>query len=705
MSAALLPSGKGRSFALRLLNPRRSVGMKLFLIIFCSILICVLAGGLLSSRISKEIVREKVSDAGLQTVQQTSGKLNLLLSSLEGITDQILTDQVVQDQMDALLTPKLGSYLVYQVYSKLTERLLTYAASNPMITDGYLIPVNETAKESIAATSSSVIGTSSILGDDAAAKPWFQAVLAAKGEPVWIPTTPVEPESASNSSQAGPTIGVARLIASKSKNTDVFVLLLQIRLSDVANQFRKVELGQGSELVIADGSGRYVYAPNAGAIGQALAVPLPKDAGATGSRQVAEPGGGETMLFYDKLALNGWQLIGTVPVRNLVKDADRISVVTWSVVGAAALLALAIGLFVIRIVALPLNRLQSLMSEGQTGRLHVRADLAAKDEIGQLAQSFNEMMAQITTLVGQMGASARDVLNTAEELTAASAHTAGAARELSLATGEIASSASGLAAEAEKGSEWVGAIERQRSLVAEAGTQMKAAAAGVKEAGEAGAASMDVMLERTGQTEEVARRMAEKIGHLKNSTGAIRSILDMLNGLAQTTDILSLNASIEAARAGEAGKSFMVVAGEIRNLAEQSRKSIGNIGQLTDSIQLEIEDTVRSVAEVYPLLQHQIGSVRESGRIFESVQNRMEQFIASLESMTDSIGELDQSQARLSETVSHVSAVSEETLAASQEVSSVTSGQVALGERLVQLSGKLEEVSKQLEASLSRFTI
>ncbi|WP_168735765.1 methyl-accepting chemotaxis protein [Cohnella fermenti] len=629
-AAPLLLFGKSRSFTLRLLNPRRSIGMKLFLIIWSSILICVLAGGLLSSHISKEIIREKVSDAGLQTVQQTSEKLNLLLAGLEGITDQILTDQVVQEQVDALLAPKLSSYHVYQVYSKLTERLLTYAASNSMITDGYLIPVNENAKKSIAATSSSVIGTSSIVGDDAAAKPWFQAVLAAKGEPVWIATTPVEPESASSSSQAGPTIGVARLLVSKSQNADAFVLLLQIRLSDVADQFQRVDLGPGSELVISDGSGQYVYAPDSGRIGQAMDVQLPPNAWATGSLQAAGSDGGEAMLFFDTFALNGWQLIGTVPVRNLVKDADRISVVTWAIVAAAALLALGIGLFVIRIVALPLGRLQGLMREGQLGRLHVRAPMASEDEIGQLSRSFNDMMAQITTLVEQMGASAREVLNTAEALTAASSHTAGAARELSLATGEIAGSASSLATEAEKGSEQVGAIDRQRSLVAEAGSQMKAAAAGVKEASEAGASSVDVMLERTGQTESVARSMTEKIDHLKNSTGAVRRILDILNGLAQTTNILSLNASIEAARAGEAGRSFMVVAGEIRNLAEQSRKSIDDIGRLTDSIQLEIEDTVQSVAEVYPLLQHQIGSVRESGSIFETVQDHMEQFIESL---------------------------------------------------------------------------
>ncbi|THF76275.1 hypothetical protein [Cohnella fermenti] len=73
--------------------------------------------------------------------------------------------------------------------------------------------------------------------------------------------------------------------------------------------------------------------------------------------------------------------------------------------------------------------------------------------------------------------------------------------------------------------------------------------------------------------------------------------------------------------------------------------------------------------------------------------------------MTESLDGLDRSQVKLSETVSHVSAVSEEMLASTQEVSSVSNGQLALGEQLVQLSGRLEEVSRQLETSLARFTV
>ncbi|NBD27366.1 methyl-accepting chemotaxis protein [Paenibacillus glycinis] len=212
-------------------------------------------------------------------------------------------------------------------------------------------------------------------------------------------------------------------------------------------------------------------------------------------------------------------------------------------------------------------------------------------------------------------------------------------------------------------------------------------------------------MEKTAVTEQLTRHMADKIYRLKDDTSAIKTILDLLAKLTQTTTILSLNASIEAARAGAAGRAFMVVAGEIKNLAEQSRQSIGKITRITESIRIEIDDTVSAVDDVYPLFQEQLGSVKESGLILESVQNHMGAFIAHVESMTASIGVLDKSQEQLAMTIGQVGAVSEEALAATQQVSAISGGQLEVSKRLVGLSNQLEEVSRRLEASLSRFTI
>lgn len=108
--------------------------------------------------------------------------------------------------------------------------------------------------------------------------------------------------------------------------------------------------------------------------------------------------------------------MGVVPVSELVKDAKGILTTTWIFAAVAALIALFIGLWIVRLVARPLTHLKDLMVEGAKGNLQIRTNYKAQDEIGQLSESFDTMMEQITLLVEQTNASAQEVLNTATEL-------------------------------------------------------------------------------------------------------------------------------------------------------------------------------------------------------------------------------------------------------------------------------------------------
>jgi methyl-accepting chemotaxis protein len=210
---------------------------------------------------------------------------------------------------------------------------------------------------------------------------------------------------------------------------------------------------------------------------------------------------------------------------------------------------------------------------------------------------------------------------------------------------------------------------------------------------------------KTIATEVMTRSMVEKVDRLKDSTSSIRKILDVLNDMTKQTNILSLNAAIEAARAGASGKGFMVVADEIRKLAEQSKFNIGIVGTITVTIQKEIDETVKVLSEAYPLYQEQIKSVKEAELIFTQVQSRMGSFVEQLFGVTNSIQVLDESQNVLTEAMTNVSAVSEESSATSEQVASLSNEQLNVSESLVMLSVKLEELSHSLQNSLSKFRV
>lgn len=675
-------------------NPAKSVGTRLFLVIFTSILACVLIVGLLSYSISKSTIESQAKQSGYQTIQQTAEKLDLMIKNYEELTMQVIVDSVIQERIAQYSKTGISQYERFEASRSLNERLQSFTMSNRGVQGSYLIPIKQSGDQGI-------LGSSSLSWESVTSTDWYKAALEQNGRTVWIPT---QPKSLGGSGSA--TFGVARLLKNTLNNDAQYVFVLEISLKEFQNQFENVHLGNGSRIVLLDQNNNYLTNADETLIGQPSDVQLPvgENAKASGTLE-ATSAGGKVLAIYQTLESPGWRLLGTIPVAELVKSAGYIRNVTVIVSILAAVLAAGIGIFVLYTVAVPLSNIRNLMNEGERGNLSVRSKLKRKDEIGQLSQSFNQMMEKITELVQQTNVTAQDVLHTAGELSEASKKTALAAKEIAVATEEIAGGATSLAMEAERGTDLTLNINTQMKRVLDAKTQMSAAAGEVEQASERGTTHMSMLIEKTGAAEEMTRNMVEKVDRLKESTRSIRKILDVLNNITKQTNILSLNATIEAARAGAAGKGFMVVADEIRKLADQSRQSIDVVAQMTETIQHEIDETVTALSDAYPIFQQQIESVKETSQIFHTVQGQMNLFVHSLHSVTESIGELDQSQSVLSEAMSNVSAVAQQSSATSEEVASLGNEQLHVSEELVKLSDKLENASRQLKESLSKFSI
>ncbi|MDB4866683.1 MAG: methyl-accepting chemotaxis protein [Cohnella sp.] len=666
----------------RLQNPIRSVGMKLFLLIFCSILVCVGSLGWFSYNKSSSIIKQKVADASAQTAEQTAGKLALLLNGYERQSLQFITDNQFMGLLNTLNVAK-DDYAVFDTARQLTEKMSSIAMADTTLESISLIPMS--------AGGQFMTTGSSLNKDEMLKSPIIEAIKSGNGKAVWNPTRP----KGLDGTRVQPTFAVGRLL----NQGKPYVMVFEIRISALEEQMKTVKFGDSGDAHIVAADGTIVYDAAADKLGTKYGSPIPKGS------ETLNIGGTETLSSAGIIATNGWNLIGNIPVSSLVKDAKQIRNLTFIMSGVAAIIAAVIGLIVLLWVGRPLGQLRTLMNEGEKGNLTVRSTIRKKDEIGQVADSFNRMMEEITGLVRQTNQSAVDVLETASALGDASRKTAEAAKEIAMATEEIANGATNLAVESEKGSDLTVRIGSQVQSVIASNEQMGQAAGEVEEAGRRGSDYMGTLTKKTGQTEEMTRSMVEKVDKLKDSTRSIRKILDVLGNVSKQTNILSLNATIEAARAGAAGKGFMVVADEIRKLADQSRQSIGVVGEIVAKIQREIEETVSVLSEAYPIFQEQIESVREANQIFVNVQENMSGFVSRLETATDSVRHLEEAQSTLSMAMSNVSAVAQQSSATSEQVASLSNEQLNISDGLVQLSGRLETVSTQLRESLSRFTV
>ncbi|MBU5674382.1 methyl-accepting chemotaxis protein [Paenibacillus brevis] len=673
------------------INPSKSVGVRLFLIFFVAIMTFVLAIGLMSYGVAKNTIQRNAETSNTQTILQTTQKLDIVFQKFADNLQQAFLDDEMQKAITEAYLPGLSDYDRFTQVTKMRTRLNGLTFSNDGFTAIYMLSSKQAIDDiSAGNTDPALLGT---IRDTE----WFKEV-SEKTTTQWMPVP----------KEDGSTPEVFRLVRSVQSVTSMerFVLVADIKLKVLEDYLKEVSLGDGSEVKMMTADNFVVSSSNTENVGLTDTIDMSKAGTESYGSFITKDQSGESVLaVFVQHELTGWKLVGTVATSELTKDAKSILSYTFLSALIVAFITILIAFWMVRMIAHPLGKMKELMEEGAKGNLNVRMETRAKDEIGQLSISFNLMMEQITSLVSQTNHSAQDVLETAAELTDASNKTAISAREIASATEEIANGATSLANEAERGNSLTDNIARQMEHVISVNQQMEHSAHQVHESSQRGTEYLNGLLDKTEASAEMISQLTNKVDELKTSTSSVMKVLDVMKNITQQTNILSLNATIEAARAGAAGRGFMVVADEIRQLADQSKQSIAMVGEITDNIQKEMNETVQALSEASPLFQEQMSSVKETGQIFVSVQQQMDNFITHLDKVTSSIDQLNESQNILSDAMSNVSAVAEESSATSEEVASLSSEQQTIGEQLVQLSKKLENVSTGLKDSLSKFTV
>lgn len=680
------------------------IGIKLFSLIFISIVICVVAVGTISYQKAKSLIESNVAGASAQTMNQVASSIDIVMNSYIETSFQIMFDTTLVENMNILQSTS-NSYEMMRSNREITEKLSNYMVTNSTIKNIVLIPAIDNVEPVISGNL-----TNSILERKKTstfkATEWYAEAEEKSGTVHWVEPQkdgiiePVEYQ----------TVGLARMVRNMTNKDLSFMLVIELNASSLFESASSVSFGEGSEVFIVNHENEYVLADDPSKYGSVpnIQITAPQNNDEISRSTTLEGSDKQSYLaIYDTLKMNDeWILVGALPVESLVAQAAPIRTMTFVTSIIAVLLAISIGIFVITSIGRPLFRLTELMQKGARGDLTVRSHVKPrKDEIGLLSNSFNAMMEQIQALATQTTKSAAEVLKTASELTMASQKTSVAAKEIAIATDEIASGASSLAVEAEKGTDLTNMLNSQMEQVNQYSVHMTKSADEVEHASQQGTSYMGLLIEKTGTTEQMTRAMVDKVNALKESTSSIVKILDVLNAVTKQTNILSLNATIEAARAGAAGKGFMVVADEIRQLADQSKNSIEIVSQITHKISSEIEETVDVLSEAYPLFQEQIGSVKEANQLFLTVQAQMESFKQSMMLVTDSFSELNRSQEILNDSMNNVSAVAQQSSATSEEVASLSTEQLSISNNLVDLSNQLEMVSIGLKDSLSKFKI
>ncbi|MHB8108937.1 MAG: methyl-accepting chemotaxis protein [Syntrophorhabdaceae bacterium] len=367
----------------------------------------------------------------------------------------------------------------------------------------------------------------------------------------------------------------------------------------------------------------------------------------------------------------------TLKYQEIVDSNSKVKIILVTFGVISFLFCIAVSVAVTRSITIPIQKNIGVAQTLAEGNLSVDVDSVRKDELGDEMRAFETMVDKWKKLISEVKSSASSVASASHQLSVSADELARGGVNQVERTIQVSTAS-------EEMSQASLDIARNANNISESARDMVTIA-------EHGSGIVNKSVDEVREIAKTVHKSSEFVKDLGNQSEKIGQIVNVINEIADQTNLLALNAAIEAARAGEAGRGFAVVADEVKKLAERTSKSTQEIGNMIGSIKSGVDKAVESMGEASSSVQTGVELSGQAGTALteilqsaSSLQSMVQQIAAAIEEMNSTTNEIAKDI---------------------EQVASVTKESSNSADQVTQAALELSTLSVNLEKSVQEFKI
>lgn len=389
-----------------------------------------------------------------------------------------------------------------------------------------------------------------------------------------------------------------------------------------------------------------------------------------------------------------------------IEPVNKMAYFTLAIIAVSIIVTVIVIILLVRTLTKPLNLLRNTMKEVREGNFKYSTDIKTNlPEIVSLQKSYNAMIDHINSMLHELKETTKELEDTGSELKQASGNALTSGQELVESIHMVRQGAVETASSSEDSAN---NFKKMKSMIESMMGNMKTVfdhSENMNSSAKHGKKGIDELILTIHTYEKDFDNLTKTVKQVRDYSFSITNLVGLVNGIAEQTKLLALNASIEAARAGDAGKGFAVVAQEVRNLAEQSTKATEEISQSTLNMENITTEASQEFEQMLSKMKNNLQMAHDSKISFDELMEEIAKVTDRLQGMQGELKDLDGMLPRLEQTADDFSSISQETLASAEEMLASSENQMAQMESTNEVGLKLHQLSQSLSAITKRFQV